>query len=128
MRGQDAHATAGETPALLTREFILFLHPYMPRGVPLRCYCSSRFLLLVSEGNQSHTGEMRDIKKLWSEVGRYRFFVEEQPEEQWALGVYDKDTQRTHLEFEPTEEQAKDRATWYARRLTDRTAVLSWQS
>ena len=71
---------------------------------------------------------MRHIKKLWSEVGRYRFFVEEQPEEQWALGVYDKDTQRTHLEFEPTEEQAKDRATWYARRLIDRTAILSWQS
>lgn len=73
-------------------------------------------------------GGMRHIKKLWSEIGRYRFFVEEQKEEQWALGVYDTETQRTHLEFEPSEEQAKDLATWYARRLTDRTAILSWQS
>ena len=71
---------------------------------------------------------MRHIKKVWSEIGRYRFFVEEQQEEQWALGVYDKDTQRTHFEFEPTEEQAKDLATWYARHLTDPTAILSWQS
>jgi hypothetical protein len=71
---------------------------------------------------------MHHIKKIWSETGRYRFFVEEQQEEQWALGVYDKDTQRTHLEFEPTEEQAKDRATRYARHLIDGTANLSWQS
>jgi hypothetical protein len=83
---------------------------------------------LFPEGNQLHTGAMCHIKKLWSEIGRYRFFVEEQQEEQWALGVYDKDTQRTHLEFEPTEKHAKDRATQYARHLTDRAAVLSWQS